>query len=88
MPGFLLISMVYYVFMDRTSLSPAVQHAGCAMLAAGIVAQSAFLSQYEQGAAKPRFYRHHRDRDRRHTAHVRHCRIGVWAVYRALKGSR
>jgi hypothetical protein len=40
MPGFLLISMVYYVFMDRTSLSPAVQHAGCAMLVAGIVAQS------------------------------------------------
>jgi hypothetical protein len=67
--------MVYYVFMDRTSLSPAVQHAGCAMLAAGIVAQSAFLSQYEQGAAKPRFYRHHRDRDRR--AILLTCAIAV-----------
>ena len=36
----LLMSLLYYTFMDKTSLSPAVKHAGCATLVAGILAQS------------------------------------------------
>lgn len=36
----LLMSLLYYMFMDKTSLSPALKHAGCATLAAGILAQS------------------------------------------------
>ena len=36
----LLMSLLYYMFMDQTSLSSAVKHGGCATLVAGIVAQS------------------------------------------------
>jgi hypothetical protein len=35
-----LMALLYYTFMDKTSLSPAVKHAGCAILFAGILAQS------------------------------------------------
>jgi hypothetical protein len=35
-----LMSLLYYTFMDKTSMSPAVKHAGCAMLFVGILAQS------------------------------------------------
>jgi hypothetical protein len=72
----LLMSLLYYVFVAKTSLSPAVKHAGCATLVVGILAQSGG------------FFLHHRDHDWRHTTHLRHRRIGVWAVYRTLKGSR
>jgi hypothetical protein len=34
------MSLLYYTFMDKTSLPPAVKHAGCATLVAGILAQS------------------------------------------------
>jgi hypothetical protein len=47
-----------------------------------------FLSPHDQGAAKPHFHRHHRDHGWRHTTHLRHCRIGVWAVYHALRRLR
>ena len=36
----LLMSLLYYVYMDKTSLSPSVKHAGCATLIVGILAQS------------------------------------------------
>jgi hypothetical protein len=36
----LLMSLLYYTFMDKTSLSLAVKHAGCATLVVGILAQS------------------------------------------------
>jgi len=36
----LLMSLLYYMFMDKTSMSPAVKHAACATLFAGILAQS------------------------------------------------
>ena len=36
----LLMSLLYYTYMDKTSLSPAVKHAGCATLIVGILAQS------------------------------------------------
>src|ERR1700685_4002245 len=36
----LLMSLLYYTFMDKTSLSPAVKHAGCGTLVVGILAQS------------------------------------------------
>lgn len=36
----LLMSLLYYTFMDKTSLSLAVKHAGCATVAVGILAQS------------------------------------------------
>jgi hypothetical protein len=36
----LLMSLLYYTFMDKTSLPPAVKHAGCATVVAGILAQS------------------------------------------------
>jgi hypothetical protein len=36
----LLMSLLYYVFLDNTSLSPAVKHAACAVLVVGILAQS------------------------------------------------
>jgi hypothetical protein len=35
-----LMSLLYYTFMDKTSLSPAVKHAACAGLFVGILAQS------------------------------------------------
>jgi hypothetical protein len=35
-----LMSLLYYTFMDRTSLSPSVKHASCALLLVGILAQS------------------------------------------------
>jgi hypothetical protein len=36
----LLMSLLYYTFMDRTALSPVVKHAACATLFVGILAQS------------------------------------------------
>ena len=36
----LLMSLLYYTFMDKTSLSLAMKHAGCATLVVGILAQS------------------------------------------------
>jgi hypothetical protein len=36
----LLMSLLYYTFMDKTSLSPAVKHVGCATVVVGILAQS------------------------------------------------
>jgi hypothetical protein len=36
----LLMSLLYYTFMDKTSLSPAVKHAACAALFVGVLAQS------------------------------------------------
>ena len=36
----ILMALLYYTFMDKTSLSPAVKHAGCAILFVGILAQS------------------------------------------------
>ena len=32
--------LLYYTFMDKTSLSPALKHTGCATLVSGILAQS------------------------------------------------
>ena len=61
----LLMSLLYYTFMDKTSLSPTVKHAGCATLVVGILAQSGG------------FFLHHRDHNWRHTTHLRHRRIGV-----------
>jgi hypothetical protein len=34
------MSLLYYTFLDRTSLSAAVKHAACAALFVGILAQS------------------------------------------------
>jgi hypothetical protein len=34
------MSLLYYTFMDKTSFSPAVKHAGCATVVLGILAQS------------------------------------------------
>jgi hypothetical protein len=34
------MSLLYYTFMDKMSLSPAVKHAGCATVVVGILAQS------------------------------------------------
>lgn len=36
----LLMSLLYYTFMDKTLLSPALKHAGCATIVVGILAQS------------------------------------------------
>lgn len=36
----LLMSLLYYTFMDKSSLSAALKHAGCATVAVGILAQS------------------------------------------------
>lgn len=36
----LLMSLLYYTFLDRTSLSVGVKHAACAALVVGILAQS------------------------------------------------
>jgi hypothetical protein len=36
----LLMSLLYYTFLDATSFSPAIKQAACATLAAGILAQS------------------------------------------------
>jgi hypothetical protein len=36
----LLMSLPYYMFMDRTSLPLSIKHAGCATLVLGILAQS------------------------------------------------
>src|ERR1700683_690346 len=36
----LLMSLLYYTFMNKTSLSPAVKHAACATLFVGVLAQS------------------------------------------------
>jgi len=36
----LLMSLLYYTFMDKTALSPVVKHAACATLFVGILAQS------------------------------------------------
>src|SRR5580704_3282337 len=35
-----LMSLLYYIFLDQTSLPPAVKHAACAALVVGILAQS------------------------------------------------
>jgi len=35
-----LMSLLYYTFMDKTTFSPAVKHAACAVLLVGILAQS------------------------------------------------
>jgi drug/metabolite transporter superfamily protein YnfA len=36
----LVMSLLYYTFLERTSLSPAVKHGACVALVAGILAQS------------------------------------------------
>jgi hypothetical protein len=36
----LLLSLLYYTFLDKTSFSPIVKHGACATLVAGILAQS------------------------------------------------
>jgi hypothetical protein len=36
----LLLSLLYYIFLDRTALSDSVKQAGCAALFVGILAQS------------------------------------------------
>jgi hypothetical protein len=36
----LVMSLLYYMFLDKTSLSPAVKHAACVTLFVGILAQS------------------------------------------------
>jgi hypothetical protein len=36
----LVMSLLYYTFMDKTSFSPAAKHAACAALFVGILAQS------------------------------------------------
>jgi hypothetical protein len=36
----LLMSLLYYLFMSRTALPPALEHAACAVLVVGILAQS------------------------------------------------
>jgi vacuolar-type H+-ATPase subunit I/STV1 len=36
----LLMSLLYYAFMDKTSLSPTFKHAGCGTVVVGILAQS------------------------------------------------
>jgi hypothetical protein len=36
----LLMSLLYYTFLDQTSLAPAVKHAACLTLVVGILAQS------------------------------------------------
>jgi vacuolar-type H+-ATPase subunit I/STV1 len=36
----LLMSLLYYAYLDKTSLSPAAKHAACATLIVGILAQS------------------------------------------------
>jgi hypothetical protein len=47
----LLMSLLYYTFMNKTSLSPAVKHAGCATLVGGNPGSTGrFLSPYDQGA--------------------------------------
>jgi len=35
-----LMSLLYFTFMDKTSFSPAIKHAACATLVVGILAQS------------------------------------------------
>ena len=34
------MSLLYYAFMDKTSLSPTFKHAGCGTVVVGILAQS------------------------------------------------
>jgi hypothetical protein len=36
----LVMSLLYYTFLERTALSPAVKHGACAALVVGILAQS------------------------------------------------
>ena len=36
----LLMSLLFYTYMDKTSLSTAIKHRGCATLVGGILAQS------------------------------------------------
>jgi hypothetical protein len=36
----LVMSLLYYMFLDKTALSPAIKHTACAALFAGILAQS------------------------------------------------
>jgi hypothetical protein len=36
----LVMSLLYYMFLDKTSFSPAIKHAACATLVLGILAQS------------------------------------------------
>jgi hypothetical protein len=36
----LVMSLLYYTFMDKTTLSPVVKHAACATLLVGVLAQS------------------------------------------------
>ena len=36
----ILMSLLYYTFMDKTELSPSVKHSACALLLVGILAQS------------------------------------------------
>jgi hypothetical protein len=42
----LLMSLLYYTFMDKTSLSPAVKHAGCAT----VVVEAFWLSQADSSS--------------------------------------
>lgn len=49
----LLMSLLYYLFMDRTSLPVPIKHASCAVLVGGILAQSGgfFVHMLPQRAA-------------------------------------
>jgi hypothetical protein len=49
----LLMSLLYYLFMDRTSLPVSIRHASCAVLVVGILAQSGgfFVHMLPQRAA-------------------------------------
>jgi hypothetical protein len=51
----LLMSLLYYTFMDKTSLSTAAKNAGCATLAVGILAQSGgfFIHMIKGQANRP-----------------------------------
>jgi hypothetical protein len=40
----LVMSLLYYMFLDKTSLSPTVKHAACVALFVGILAQSGGFS--------------------------------------------
>ena len=85
----LVMSLLYYTFLDRTSLSTAVKHAACAALFVGHPgAIGRLLSPHGHGTAEPGFDRHRRDRDRRHIAGLFHRGPGLRANHRALSENR
>lgn len=82
----LLMSLLYYVLLDNTSLSPAVKHAACAVLLVGILAQSGgFFVHRDRGRAQSGFDRHDHHHCRSRTARLCNCGAGVWIDHRVLK---